>query len=143
MFGLHKRENCAETYSDLSDPDKEATKKDLRILELNIQKEMATIATLQSNLQKEMATLQSNLQKEMAAIQSNLRKEMAAMQSNLQKEMAEMQNNLRKEMAEMQNNLRKEMATIKTDTIKWVFAITAGSLTITLSSMFAMFQLLL
>ena len=41
----------SETYSDLSDPDKEATKKDLRILELNIQKEMAT---MQSNLQKEM-----------------------------------------------------------------------------------------
>ena len=109
----------SETYSDLSDPDKEATKKDLRILELNIQK-------------KEMATMQSNLQKEMAT-----------MQSNLQKEMATMQNNLQKEMATMQNNLRKEMATIKTDTIKWVFAITAGSLTITLSSMFAMFQLLL
>ena len=33
----------SETYSDLSDPDKEATKKDLRILELNIQKEMATM----------------------------------------------------------------------------------------------------
>ena len=116
------------TYSDLSDPDKEATKKDLRILELNIQKEMAT---MQSNLQKEMATMQSNLQKEMATMQNNL------------KEMATMQNNLQKEMATMQNNLRKEMATIKTDTIKWVFAITAGSLTITLSSMFAMFQLLL
>ena len=119
----------SETYSDLSDPDKEATKKDLRILELNIQKEMAT---MQSNLQKEMATMQSNLQKEMATMQNNLRKEMATMQNNLQKE-----------MATMQNNLRKEMATIKTDTIKWVFAITAGSLTITLSSMFAMFQLLL
>ena len=95
------------TYSDLSDPDKEATKKDLRILELNIQKEMAT------------------------------------MQNNLRKAMASMQNNLRKAMAAMQNNLRKEMATIKTDTIKWVFAITAGSLTITLSSMFAMFQFFL
>ena len=98
------------TYSDLSDPDKEATKKDLRILELN------------------MATMQ---------------KEMATMQNNLRKEMATMQNNLRKAMAAMQNNLRKEMATIKTDTIKWVFAITAGSLTITLSSMFAMFQFFL
>ena len=67
------------------------------------------------------------------------------MQNNLQKEMATMQNNLQKEMATMQNNLAKRngMATIKTDTIKWVFAITAGSLTITLSSMFAMFQLLL
>ena len=86
----------SETYSDLSDPDKEATKKDLRILELNIQKEMAT---MQSNLQKEMATMQSNLQ--------------------------------------------KEMATIKTDTIKWVVTMTLGSLAITLSSMFAMFQLLL
>ena len=61
----------SETYSDLSDPDKEATKKDLRILELNIQKEMAT---MQSNLQKEMATMQNNLQKEMATMQNNLRK---------------------------------------------------------------------
>ena len=42
----------SETYSDLSDPDKEATKKDLRILELNIQKEMAT---MQNNLRKAMA----------------------------------------------------------------------------------------
>ena len=58
----------SETYSDLSDPDKEATKKDLRILELNIQKEMAT---MQSNLQKEMATMQSNLQKEMATIKTD------------------------------------------------------------------------
>ena len=65
------------------------------------------------------------------------------MQNNLQKEIATLQSNLQKEMATMQNNLQKEMATIKTDTIKWVFAITAGSLTITLSSMFAMFQLLL
>ena len=99
----------SETYSDLSDPDKEATKKDLRILELNIQKEMAT---MQNNLQKEIATLQSNLQKEMATMQNNLQKEMATI---------------------LQNRI----------TIKWVFAITAGSLTITLSSMFAMFQLLL
>ena len=96
-----------ETYSDLSDPDKEATKKDLRILELNIQKEMAT---MQSNLQKEMATIQNNLQKEMAT---------------------------------MQNNLQKEMVAIKTDTIKWVVTMTLGSLAVTLSSMFAMFQLLL
>ncbi len=75
----------SETSLDLSNPDKEATKKDLRILELSIQKEMAI----------------------------------------------------------MQNNLQKEISTIKTDTIKWVFAMTAGSLAITLSSMFAMFQLLL
>ena len=56
------------TYSDLSDPDKEATKKDLRILELNIQKEMAT---MQNNLQKAMATMQNNLQKEMATIKTD------------------------------------------------------------------------
>ena len=57
--------------------------------------------------------------------------------------MATMQSNLQKEMATMQSNLQKEMATIKTDTIKWVVTMTLGSLAITLSSMFAMFQLLL
>ena len=58
--------------------------------------------------------------------------------------MATIQNNLQKEMAiTMQNNLQKEMVAIKTDTIKWVVTMTLGSLAVTLSSMFAMFQLLL
>ncbi len=106
-----------ENGLDLSHPNEAATKKDLKILDLQIGQKIAEI-------------------------KSDLEQKIAEIKSELEQKIMESQNKLELKIAETKSELEQKIAEMKSDLIKWVFGIVLTGMTFSTALTFALAKFL-
>ncbi len=117
-----------ENGLDLSHPNDAATKKDLKILDLQIGQKIAEI--------------KSDLEQKIIESQNKLEQKIAEIKSELEQKMAENKSELEQKIAETRSALELKIAETKSDLIKWVFGIVLTGMTFSTALTFALAKFL-
>ncbi len=128
-----------ENGLDLSHPNDAATKKDLKILDLQIGQK---IAEIKSDLEQKIIESQNKLEQKIAEIKSDLEQKIIKSQNKLEQKMAEIKSELEQKIAETRSALELKIAEMKSDLIKWVFGIVLTGMTISTALTFALAKFL-